>query len=64
VSAYGEGAPSYESAELQRSAIEGRLKVARGIRDRARASGDARTDRAWTRIVDELLERLTEVRGR
>ena len=63
-SAYGAGAPSYESAELQKSAIEGRLGVARGIRDRAATSGDDRRFARWSAVVDELLDRLLEVRGR
>ncbi len=63
-SAYGQGAPSYQDAELQRHTIEGRLKVATGIRDRAQASGDTRAHVKWARIVDELLDRLNEVRGR
>ncbi len=64
MTAYGEGAPSYESAELQRAAIEGRLRVAVGIRDRARAAGNARRAERWELVVDELLGRLAEVRGR
>lgn len=63
-SAYGSGAPSYEDAEQQRSAIEGRLKVAQGIAARARTSGDTRTAAKWERICDELLDRALEVRGR
>ena len=62
-SAYGTGAPCYGSAELQKSAIEGRLKVATGIRDRARVAGNARKANTWARICDELLDRLLEVRG-
>lgn len=61
-SAYGEGAPSYGAAEQQRAAIEGRLAVARGIRDRAEVG--SRTRVRWARVVDELLDRLLEVRGR
>jgi hypothetical protein len=34
-SAYAAGAPTYESAALQRQGIEGRLKVAQGIVNRA-----------------------------
>lgn len=63
-SAYGDGAPSYQDTEVQRRAIEGRLKVATGIRDRAQASGDTRSHTKGARIVDELLDRLNEVRGR
>jgi hypothetical protein len=62
-SAYGAGAPSYRSAEVQRAAITGRLKVAVGIRDRAAAGGDERRRARWARVVDELLERLAEVQG-
>lgn len=63
-SAYGGGAPTYESAELQRQALEGRLQVAVGIRDRAQVNGDDRRAAEWGRIADELLDRLLEVRGR
>jgi hypothetical protein len=63
-SAYGAGAPTYESAELQRSALTGRLKVAVGIRDRARTSGNTERAERWAVIVDELLDRLGEVQGR
>jgi hypothetical protein len=59
--AYGAGSPTYQSVEQQRSALEGRLQVARGIRDRA-APG-SRTRQRWSRVVDELLDRLLEVRG-
>lgn len=62
-SAYGAGAPSYESAELQKSAIAGRLKVATGIRDRAQAAGNTEKAARWGAICDELLDRLLEVRG-
>lgn len=63
-SAYGAGAPTYADAELQKFTLEGRIKVMRGIRERSIARGD------WTRavrqqaILDELLDRLLEVRGR
>jgi hypothetical protein len=60
--AYGAGAPSYGDAELQRRLIEGRLEVARGIRDRAEPG--SRTRARWERTVDDLLDRLLEVRGR
>ncbi len=63
-SAYGTGAPSYESVELQKFTIDGRLKVARGIRDRAAASGDLARAARWGQIVDELLERRLEAMGR
>jgi hypothetical protein len=64
VSAYGAGAPSYADAELQRTQLEGRLRVAIGIRDRAQASGHVASAARWARNVDELLDRLNEVRGR
>lgn len=60
---YGEGAPCYASSEHQRSAIEGRLKVATGIRNRAQKRGDLRRAASWSRTVDELLDKLLEVRG-
>lgn len=63
-SAYGTGAPAYESADLQRRALEGRLRVAAGCRDRRRAMGDTKRADRWAAICDELLERLLEVRGR
>lgn len=62
MSAYGTGAPSYPDAELQRATLEGRLRVAQGIRDRAEPG--SRTQLRWSRTVDELLDRLLEVRGR
>lgn len=62
-SAYGAGAPAYESADLQRHQLEGRLKVAIGIRDRARESGNTKRANSWAGICDELLDRLLEVRG-
>jgi len=61
-SAYGAGAPTYDNAELQRLTIEGRLKVARGIRDGSAPDSDAHV--RWSVTVDELLDRLLEVRGR
>lgn len=64
MSAYGEGAPAYRSVELQREAIKGRLRVARGIRDRAAESGEATRAIRWSNICDELLDRLLELRGR
>lgn len=63
-SAYGTGAPTYADAELQRSNIEGRIEVARGIRDRAIVSGNTARAASWQAIIDELLDRLLEVRGR
>lgn len=63
-SAYGSGAPTYGNSELQRGAIEGRLSVARGILSRATRDGDDRRAARWKVIVDELLDRLLEVRGR
>lgn len=63
-SAYGTGAPSYQTTDLQRAAIEGRLKVATGIRDRARQAGNTKRADRWAGICDELLDRLLEVRGR
>jgi hypothetical protein len=62
-SAYGTGAPSYQSTALQRAALEGRLKVAISIRDQRRAMGDAKRADRWAAICDELLDRLLEVRG-
>lgn len=62
-SAYGAGAPRYADAELQKKTLVGRLEVAKGIRDRAAADGDAVRERRWRVIVDELLDRLLEVRG-
>jgi hypothetical protein len=59
-SAYGAGAPSYPSVALQRAALEGRLEVAVSIRDRTTRE---RTRQAYARVVDELLDRLLELRG-
>jgi hypothetical protein len=64
MSAYATGAPSYDNVSLQRYAIEGRLKVARGIWERAEAAGDIRRMTKWRVIENELLDRLLEVRGR
>lgn len=63
-SAYGAGAPSYSSAELQRHQIQGRLDVAVSIRDRAVSDGDTRRAERWSQIIDELMDRLIEVRGK
>ncbi len=63
-SPYGKGAPTYPGAELQRDAIEGRLKVATGIRQRAEMDGNARRLARWRQIETELPDRLLEVRGR
>lgn len=60
----GAGAPDYGDADLQKHAIQGRLDVARGIAERAAKSGDKRRAERWKGIVDELLDRLLEVRGR
>lgn len=62
--AYGEGSPTYESAELQRSTLQGRLELARRWAIRYAETGDARRAAKWNRIADELLDRLLEVRGR
>ena len=45
----GDGAPTYHNTELQNVTLDGRLKVAIGIRDRAAASGD------MTRFVSTIL---------
>jgi hypothetical protein len=62
-SPYGAGAPTYDSADLQRATITGRLEVATGIRDRARKGGNRVVVERWEVIVDELLDRLREVQG-
>lgn len=64
MSAYGAGAPTYTDVELQRSQIEGRVKVARGIANRAQAAGDNERAARWNQNADELLDRLLELRGR
>lgn len=63
-SAYGAGSPTYESADVQRSALQGRLDLARRWAVRYAESGDQRRAAKWNRIADELLDRLLEVRGR
>jgi len=63
-SAYGAGAPTYTDASLQQFTIDGRLKVARGILERALADGNQRRAVRWQQIVDELLDRRLETRGR
>jgi hypothetical protein len=60
-SAYGTGAPTYDSADLQRKNLDGRIKVAMSRRDNA---PDPVRKAKWARIVDELLDRRLEVRGR
>lgn len=60
--AYGAGAPAYADAELQRATLQGRLKVAVSIRDRAPEG--SRSHERWGRTCDELLDKLLEVRGR
>lgn len=54
----------YPTPELERAAIEGRLAVAKGIRDRARAEGRTRTADQWQANVDALLDRLANVDDR
>ncbi len=63
-SAYGQGAPTHTSAETQRALLEGRIKVATSIRQRAEVDGNARRAGRWRQIETELLDRLLEVRGR
>jgi hypothetical protein len=63
-SAYGAGAPTYDSAELQKKQLDGRIEVAIGIRDRAQADGNQRRYQRWAQIVDELLDRRLETRGK
>lgn len=63
-SAYGAGAPAYKDVELQKEQLEGRLRVAVGIRDRAKASGNQQRYESWAKVADELLDRLLETRGR
>lgn len=60
MSAYGNPSP-YPSVDLERSALLGRLRVARSIIANAeRPSTAAR----WQTIADELLDHLTEVDAR
>lgn len=63
-SAYGAGAPTYKDAELQKFTLEGRIKVMRGMRERSIARGDSARAVRQQAIIDELLDRLLEVRGR
>lgn len=63
MSAYGSGAPTYENAELQKNNILGRLRVARGMVVAFRAEDDPVRAARWQRVVDDLLDRLLEVRG-
>lgn len=62
--AYGAGAPIHEDAEYEKLLLDGRLEVAIGIRDRAKAAGNGARYRRWSAVVDELLDRRLEVRGR
>lgn len=63
-SAYGAGAPRQDDAEYEKLLLDGRLEVAIGIRDRAKAAGNDDRYRRWSVVVDELLDRRLEVRGR
>jgi hypothetical protein len=63
-SAYGAGAPTYDDADLQKRALQGRLELARRWSVRYAEQGDERRAAKWSRIADELLDRLLEVRGR
>lgn len=60
MSAYGNPQP-YPLPDLERRAIEGRIKVARTI---AATSDRPYTAAAWSRIVDELLDHLAEIDAR
>ena len=64
MTAYGEGAPTYEIVELQKATIQGRAQLARRWAVRYAEAGDHRRAVKWNRIADELLDRLLEVRGR
>ncbi len=64
MSAYGAGAPIYETADLARATLQGRAELARRWAVGYRANGDLRRADKWDRIADELLDRLLEVRGR
>jgi hypothetical protein len=57
---YGNPRP-YASPELERSALTGRLRVARGIAARYARSGQTERFTRWSLTVDELLEHLLEV---
>jgi len=48
---------------MQRHTAEGRLRVARGIRDRARARGNTALAAHWDQIVSELVDLILEMEG-
>lgn len=54
----------YASIEMERVALTGRLKVARGVATRARDSGDLRSAARWEKNVDALLEHLSALDDR
>jgi hypothetical protein len=54
----------YDSPGLERHALEGRLAVAKGIRDRCVNRGDTARAASWQAIVDQLLEHLAHVDDR
>jgi hypothetical protein len=63
VSAYGNPQP-YGSVGLERDALAGRLKVARGIARRAHEAGNQTRAASWDAVCDELLDHLPEVEAR
>lgn len=54
----------YDTPELERSAIEGRITVAKKIRDRALAAGKTRSAARWQANLDALLDKLAHVEDR
>lgn len=54
----------YTTPELERAAIDGRITVAKSIRDRAIASGRTDTAARWQSNLDALLERRAHVEDR
>jgi hypothetical protein len=54
----------YDTPELERSAIEGRITVAKKIRDRALVEGNTGSATRWQSNVDALLDKLAHVEDR
>lgn len=63
MSAYG-NPPPYATPELERAALEGRIRAARRIWLQAEKAGDAVTVARWSATVDQLLDHLGNVEAR
>lgn len=61
-SPYGAGAPRYDDPDLERTMLLGRCEFARGAVQRSEPGSKQR--HRWAEILDELLDRLYELRAR